>query len=747
MEFKKSTMAYFLGRTGKLKSFLAPPEERPQDEKDSGQTSKVKMGKEELFRSLMEVRALIGRLGALDLENQKDNQMASPIEADLAAFLDGDILGQIEDEIAPDQMAIREYQSIKIRLENLLSNEEVLQNYHDMYESIAKNRAICDTLSKAYQTGKLGNRNLNASEKTAIARQLIRTLKELLHSVREEIQNIHNQVATEKRDYVKTDREVLGKLKKWEEKIEVQINDLISRDHEVAIQIRMDEIAENSRILKRNKVIDRKTQGLVARGNGYIETDSRRELIYGTEGPDNYVLGCLRNGNHVEMLGPTGTGKTQVAIHAAKVFSGKSPVVVSGGPGVYKSTFFGAPKGLDKRDPGAVIKCFTEDRILIIDEDNRVDPRQMAEIKYILGLRPGDEFIHPDTGEALIIPPHFRIMVTRNEAGKHHKDRFDLPPEYRREFTHGSFEVDYYTPAEMYDEFLLPKLRNEDGSISLSKEEIGENSPLHALVMAAAEIQKDYKDVKLKNAVFESGYLIGLLDQWREMQFKTRTDVSGKKKSITFQEYLETKLLEFIRRPIGNSDRKIIVQKLYNQGFFRQTPREKFSTANEGEIFTVAEFQAMTQGSSNVFKTPQGNIMTPQEVALLDPFKRREIKVPVHPLEKEIGEMNRSYGEFCRKHNLRKITFTPHGLETARGKVIEQLKKFATETGHKNLSTLLPVADAFVTKPLADFLKKWPGFIMQFDQAKSPREDEPNTAAEAIGLTRNGIIKLFGDSH
>ena len=114
-----------------------------------------------------------------------------------------------------------------------------------------------------------------------------------------------------------------------------------------------------------------------------------------------------------------------------------------------------------------------EDRVLIIDEDNRIDPRQMAEIKYILGLKPGDTFIHPDTGETFIIPRHFAVIVTRNEKDKHHTDRFDLPPEYRREFTHGSFEIDYYTPDELYDHFLLPKLLDEDGSIGLSLEEVG----------------------------------------------------------------------------------------------------------------------------------------------------------------------------------------------------------------------------------------------------------------------------------
>jgi hypothetical protein len=52
---------------------------------------------------------------------------------------------------------------------------------------------------------------------------------------------------------------------------------------------------------------------------------------------------------------------------------------------------------------------------LYIDEDNRIDPRQMAEIKFLLGLKSGDLYEHPETKEKIVIPPHFRVMVSRNE--------------------------------------------------------------------------------------------------------------------------------------------------------------------------------------------------------------------------------------------------------------------------------------------------------------------------------------------
>ena len=147
---------------------------------------------------------------------------------------------------------------------------------------------------------------------------------------------------------------------------------------------------------------------------------------------------------------------------------------------------------------------------------------------------------------------------------------------------------------------------------------------------------------------------------------------------ISFLKYLETKFMEFIKRPIGNQDRKIIIKELFDQGFFRDAEREMFTTANDGEVFTDAEFNALvTTGSTgvmrhdDVFKEPSGVGLSAREVALLDPFHVREIKIPPHPLENEIREFTTVYHEFCRACNVRPVAFSPHNIESKKAAIAE----------------------------------------------------------------------------
>ncbi|KKP38657.1 MAG: hypothetical protein UR28_C0014G0004 [Candidatus Peregrinibacteria bacterium GW2011_GWF2_33_10] len=462
------------------------------------------------------------------------------------------------------------------------------------------------------------------------------------------------------------------------------IDELKAKDYRIAQALRIEEIIRDATIVK--KWTPRKTvRGL--KRQKYVETESRLKMIRGNHDASKYILSCLRNGDNVEFTGPTGTGKTQIAIYAAKLFcDGREPVVLSGGPGVYASTFYGSAAGQGKRNPGTAIQAIENDTVLIIDEDNRIDPKQLAEIKFLLGLKPGDLFFHRDTGQMYTIPPHFRVIVTRNEKGAHHKDRSELPADYRREFTFGSFEVPYYTPQEMYDRFLIPKLARKDGSMDLSIDEVGgkigtdQTSPLLELVLAAEEIQKEYKSVHLKNSVFESGYLIGLFNQWKEVKYAK--DKQGAR--IKFLTYIEAKLLEFIKRAgLGNPDRKILIQILYRHGFFHGWKREVFQTEDEGLVYVNdADFTSLTTSvTKDIFANARLEITTqkhlePSEVAMLDPFNKRDIQITEHPLKSKIEEFYNKYVEFCegQKPRVFPVVFTPDDdFESKKVRITNQL--------------------------------------------------------------------------
>ncbi len=732
-------------------------------------------------QKVMQTRALIGRFTELrrgkKFDEPKPKANGVGILKDIAGIDPGlidEMLHENNGHLVEDQ----ELEDTFRQLKSLLDDPEVAEGYKNSFISWSQDVRALKRLVRAYISGKyvkartfdsalktlpddeafgkeVRNRlnykstgpedesvTLDDASRNGIARQIVRLLERFQNSIQAEIQNIHNQVIAEKRDYRKSDEKVLNKLYIWRNKCNSGIERL-KVNFEVAKQQRIDQIKNDSRSLKRVTKEDIRTGTEKKTGSAYVETPSRTEIIYGNESADNYMLSALRGGHNVELHGPTGTGKTKIAIHASKVFSGKEPVVISGGPGVYRSAFYGSPSDLGKRNEGAAIKCLKEDRVLIIDEDNRIDPRQMAEIKYLLGLRPGDVFVHPETGEEITVPPHFRVMVTRNERGKHHKDRFDLPPEYRREFTHASFELDYYTPEEMYDRFFIPKLINEDGSISLSRNEVGgdladpnSNSPLLNLAFASQNIQNAYKSHKLKNAVMESGYLIDLLDQWKVVQFNQ----NEKGEKITFLTYLETKLWEFIRRPIGNQDRKIIATELIKRGFFYGWKLEKFYTVGDGLIFTQEEYDGMTKDVKKIFEDPDGSHLTPKEVALLDPFHVREIKEPVPENQDEVMAFKTNLDRFCNENGVRPVSFDARNVEEKKFFITNRIRKGLEKSG-KLTPEIENQLNAARTNTSEDFIRIVGGIIRE---EKEETPGEINEFAEQVGELKE-VIKLLQD--
>lgn len=727
-------------------------------EKSPKQVENIK--ENDIDKKILEIKALTSRLLELPLDirqtiKTKDILIKwnwNVVDKNLMSLIDEDLALELRYEYFPDYIEKDEYNEIVNRLQALLSIEDVRKKYSELSSSLKTDYIKLIKLIKTYEkwvlitdekeeltvNWKLKKQkkvmNLDEANKNAVARQVIRLLNIFKDVIEQEIQNIHNNVSSDWRDYKKTDEKAIYRLGKQLEECNNTINRLIATNHEVAIQMRLDEIKQDSAIISRSKNI-KKNRVYKNIWDAFVEVESRKKVIYWDDSWDNYILAALRNWQNVELLWPTWTGKTKLAIHAATVFAWKPPIIISGWPWVYRSTFYWSAKDLWKRNLGTVIQCIVEDRILIIDEDNRIDPRQMAEIKYILWLKPGDKFTHPDTWEEFIIPRHFALMVTRNEKDKHHWDRFDLPPEYRREFTHWSFEIDYYTPDEMYDHFLLPKLLNDDWSISLSKEEIGwdikknQSSPLLALTLAAKDIQEQYKQTKLKNAVFESGYLIDVLNQWKEVRFKKMKDWN----SITFLQFLETKLLEFVKRPIWNQDRKIIIQILINHWFYKWYSRDKFVTVKDWEVFTEAEFKWLEPTLKiQLFKNPINKTLSPREVALLDPFFKREIKIPPHPLENEINEFVSWYQDFCENNTLKPIVITPHNFDTQKKNIIESIKKKIDDSNINNWQITKSIIDQIPQNDTIKFIEQLKKIVDKLDFGNPLKWKERNIWQQSI---------------
>lgn len=666
---------------------------------------------------LSKVKSLISRLMQYNWPTEKSSNgtAVNSFIDKISNMVDFDIL----DWIGADNKQFQELQDISSWIKTLFENKDVKNSYYSYRRWFLSNLRKLKKLTKYYLSWKISlgkkqnNQEIQLSQiqKNQLARQIIRYLEYFRWEIETQIQNIHNQVAWEKRDYNLTDKNTIKHLSQKLKIVNDEIKKLLANNYEVAIQLRTDELLEDSRILKRQDLANTKTWKKW--WLWYLETKSRIDIIYWNNSANNYILSSLRAWQNVELFWPTWTWKTKLAVHAAKSFSWKNPVIVPGWLWVNKTTFYWSAKDLWKRNPWALIKCLQEDRILIIDEDNAIDPRQMKEIKFILWLKSWDIFIHPDTWDKIVVPPHFRVVVTRNEKWKHHTDRFDLPVEYRREFTHWSFEIDYYTQSETYDRFLLPKLVNSDGSVDLSIEEIwwdinnpSDTSPLLALVKAAKEIQDEFKSLKLTNSVFESGYMIDVLDQYKEIRFKVKDNGS----KISFIEYLEQKLMEFIKRPIWNKDRKFIFTKLYEQWFFRWCSYETLQTPWEWYIFSQEEYDILiawekTKRWNKLFKTPSWVTLTSREVALLDPYHVREIKEPVHPLAKEINDFTAKYKQVCINQWVRPVSYSHFTFDESRKAIIDSILKVAVEKKLKNFAIFKSTFDKLVNLWTKQFME------------------------------------------
>jgi len=653
---------------------------------------------DEIKLSLLELRALVARLRVLPSMDKKTKDPA--ISPNVKTVLDGDLLQELAHEMDPEQGVHSEILETKKRIRELLNNSKVHDEYKNLFNGISVEITKSKELLDLYQ----GN-TLSDLERIAVVRQLSRLLANLVSWCDDEEQNIHNQVTRERRGYKPSDTRILSKLKNYRNKCQETLDSIKSTDVEAQIQLRIDQINLDRNTLNRRVPKDIKERSKGRAGNGYIVTESRQKILFGSEeSPEQSIISALRKNHNVECFGPTGTGKTKLVEHAAMVFSGKKPIIVSGNPGVSNYHFFGKPVGLDKRDDGAAVKCMKEGRVLIIDEDNRIDPNVLASVKYLLGLRSGDVYLHPETGEEITIKPGFGIIVTRNEKGKHHKDRFELPPDYRREFI-ASFEIGYFTKEEMYDRFLLPKLCNDDGSMSLSENDVGgkfsdpnKRSPLLSLTIGAEKIQELYARNEMTDGVMESGWLISLFDEWQEQHLRT---------NCTFLNYLETRLLEFIKRPIGNPNRKKIIEVFTEQGFFQGKTADLFKP-KEGELpITDPELNVLMKKANNVFKPGNpGDILDSRAVALLDPFESRNVKVSPHPKEEEIEAFKTKYYDLCMKLGIRAVGFSPHNFQQKIPAIVKVLSDHLNRNQVPNKELIMSVIDsAASTKSIDDFLK------------------------------------------
>jgi hypothetical protein len=635
--------------------------------------SQVELDKEGVAINVMRFRALIARLRVLE-PNGKGKDL--DLDLEILELLDPDIVERAKLEDNPDLAVHLEYDATLEDLRELANMSQVMEAYREMY----------NTIHKSIHQAKKGldiylQRALSPENRMALASQLSRLFDFLIKSCDEETQNTHNQVVREGRSYRESDSSILLKLKGYRDQCTTALETLKRADSEAVVSLRRDEIIRDQAILSNHEISgeDQRNNNMLA--GRYIMTRSREKLMFGRDSNEKPTLSksmmsSLRSRKCIELYGPTGTGKTHLARHAAMLFTGKEAVVVPGSNGTAWHHFFGSASDLGERNEGALINCARTGKVMIIDEDNNIDPRVLSALKPYFDLQPGETFPHPDTQEEITVAAGFGIIVTRNEKNKHHKGRQKLAHEYRRVFSHGSFEVPYFEADEIYDHFLIPRLATNDGKIHTSNKEFGGKhddpnnlSPLAAFTQACKEIQDAYctfDSTGLRSGVFDSGWEMAIFHDWQEQRVNT---------NCTLLEFLEFKLLDKVNQPgVEDSDRKKIIAILFKKGFFRDKKASDFSTLNSPQAVTDSDIQTWKQGSTAVFKpVSRGEVSSARVVAMADPWDNRKVEYQEHEDPELFESFTSQYSDLCTRNGILQVTFSPITLGQKKAEILKSL--------------------------------------------------------------------------
>jgi hypothetical protein len=206
-----------------------------------------------------------------------------------------------------------------------------------------------------------------------------------------------------------------------------------------------------------------------------------REQIY------HRTIGALQNGRWPVLKGESGTGKSELAVAAARALTGLNPTYITCGPRTGERDLI-MDKEIDPRTGGSfdrfkpLMQAATgfddsrqetpgtpQGRIVRLDEFNRLDQAGPAYsiLKEARQLRPGSQF----HGHQVL--PGFSAIGTANPPGPRYPDRTDPDAAMRREIA--EIKVDY-PPQTSADpelfEFILATLMDDHGHITVAKQEL-----------------------------------------------------------------------------------------------------------------------------------------------------------------------------------------------------------------------------------------------------------------------------------
>lgn len=341
----------------------------------------------------------------------------------------------------------------------------------------------------------------------------------------------------------------------------------------------------------------------------------------------NRIEEAMIEGKPMFLHGPTGTGKTSLAVRSAEVLTGKKPEMVYCNPQSKASEFFGrigivideeTKLQVTKIVYGHLSRAAEEGRVIIFDEFTALPQELTVLFKGVMSKKVGDTFTVPGDGE-ITIAPGFQMIFTSNLKSEKNKGRAELPPEIKNEFGQNNIEVNYQSKEESYD-IMLSRLMNADGSIEMSEYDL--KVTLKNFAEVVTKIQKAYTDKvegdtgskeSLQYFVINQRNIENILSRWKTAKIKgEETDF------VTFLDKQLAIVLTF--KDYSEKDRRLASEILHSNGFLHTIKAEDLGLPSNTFTFSP------DTSSQIVKKSKQIKRFGLREVASLDPFEVRGVK-------------------------------------------------------------------------------------------------------------------------